>query len=68
MRKLIRCRTTNAFLSKDGRWTHDLRNAADVTGPDLHLIIRAHPRKRIEVYYHFGEDRPSQYDFTVAVP
>ncbi len=66
MRKLIRSRATKAFLTLDGSWTDDLQNACDFTGQDLRSVQAGHPLQQIEVYYHFGPNGPSQYDFTIS--
>jgi len=69
MRKLIRKKVTGAFLSKEGDWTHDAKEAADFLGkwPNLNRFGQDAQHDEIEFYYWFGESVPSPYDFAIPI-
>ena len=66
MRKLIRSRTTRAFLSDSGKWTRDLTKAhrfknnseAREAKAQFHLTD-------VELYYSFEEAEITEFDFAL---
>jgi len=64
MRRLIRCKTTKAFLTQDRTWTQDVREAADFHDQSRALELKRQLRLNdIELYYLFGDEPNAQYDF-----
>ncbi len=66
MRKLIRCKATQAFLTKQGTWTKDIQEAHHF--PDFwaaHAATAQFPRRFIETYYSFDPAQMSQWDFAL---
>ena len=67
LRKLIRSKSTQAFLTQDGTWTHDIASA--VAFADHSAAVAAkhqlHLEGQVELYYSFDHPRPSRWDFTM---
>lgn len=66
MRRLLRSKANRAFLTKDGVWTRDLRQAWEFKETDEWLSA-ALDLKDVELYYSFDENLPSPLDFTVPL-
>ena len=60
---------TGAFLSREGDWTNDVKEAADFFGkwPSLESPGKDTHHDQIEFYYWFGESFPSRYDFAIPI-
>ena len=68
MRKLLRSSSTKAFLTKGGTWTHDLTQAAEVTGFSGPRAATRNPSASgFEIYYSFHPNGPSQWDFALPL-
>ena len=69
MKKLIRSRATGKFLTARGEWTASLNKAADLAKQGA--VHEARTKFKLpddaEVYYAFGESKPSQYDVSVLI-
>ena len=68
MRKLIRFRSTRAFVSKDGGCTDNVEQAWDFsTGIEAVGIAHELNLRDVEMYYSFDDSKPSQWDFTIPI-
>ena len=68
IRKLIRSIVTKAFLTTDGQWTHDSRNAAFfLDSCQAYQVSVKFQLRDVEVYYLFGDRPDSRYDFAVPL-
>jgi hypothetical protein len=68
MSKLIRCRKTLRFLTKNGSWTSKLHDAARFLDHALaHAAVEQFQLCDVELYYLFGEHKTSSYDFTLPL-
>jgi hypothetical protein len=68
MRKLIRCKRTQNFLTKDGTWSSDFQKAAEFADPpEAHAAVEQFQLQEVEMYYSFHEDATSQYDFAIPL-
>ncbi len=68
MRKLIRSRVTEKFLTTDGKWTTDVQKARHF--PELWEAVALIHRSKlfnVEHYYCFGKAQRSELDFTVTL-
>ncbi len=65
--KLIRSKTTKAFLTHDGAWTEDIASAATFEDHSAAVAAkdRFHLEGETELYYSFDHPRQSQWDFTM---
>ena len=68
LRKLVRSKLTNHFLTSDYGWTSHIRLALDI--PDvaerLALCLRL-KLQDVEAYYSFDLHRRSKFDFTLPI-
>ena len=68
MRRLIRSRRTQAFLTRQGAWTCELAKAAAFDNSATLLeAVRRFELHDVETYYSFHEHQPSQWDFAIPV-
>jgi hypothetical protein len=68
MRKLLRCKRTKAFFTKDAGWTRDIQHALTVTEHTVPEAIRDQFKwDELEIYYSFEQSRESQWDFTMSM-
>ena len=67
MRKLIRSKTKQAFLSQEGSWTHDPQQAREVDFTEAQRIAQQLGLRDAELYYHFDGQHSSEYDFGVPL-
>ncbi|HOC58192.1 MAG TPA: hypothetical protein PKI20_21415 [Verrucomicrobiota bacterium] len=67
MRKLIRSKATQAFLTADGQWTDQIQAAADFPGLLARDAMRDFQLRDLEVYYSFCNTAATSYDFTVSL-
>ena len=69
LRKLIRCKTTKAFLTQDGAWTTDMASAAAFEDHSAAVAAKQqfHRDGEVELYYSFDYPRQSQWDFTMGL-
>ncbi len=67
LRKLIRCKTTKAFLTHDGGWTTDITRAAvfEDHAAAVAAKFQFHLGDAVDLYYSFDHHRQSQWDFTM---
>ena len=68
LRKLIRSKWTNEFLTNEGTWTEDVQAAADfpLLGQTQQAVKRFHLRN-VELYYLFGDRPQVRYDFALSL-
>ena len=67
MRQLIRSKVTKAFLTDVGAWTPNIADAAtfcDQEAAETKLRLKL---QQVELYYCFGEQPPSQWDFAIRL-
>ena len=67
MRKLIRSKTTRAFLTREGNWTNNFQKAWHF--PDVSAALALNGQvsaSEVELYYSFNPDRASRWDFALA--
>ena len=68
IRKLVRCKVTNAFLTKDHTWTHNLREAEDFQDVRrIHVLQRELQLENVELYCLFGDEPDPRYDFALSL-
>ena len=68
MRKLIRSAETNAFLTTDAVWTHDLEKARPfATSNAAQTAMHELQLRAVELYYSFDETQKSQWDFVLPL-
>ena len=68
MCKLIRSKATRDFLTTDGHWTSKVAKAERF--PEQFLVdaaVKQFHLHDVELYYLFGEQGTSQYDFTISL-
>ena len=68
IRKLIRYKGTQRFLTEQGDWTSEFATAkvfADFAA--IEAAASQLPTSSIEIYYSFDATRQSEYDFTTAL-
>jgi hypothetical protein len=68
MRKLIRSKSTGAFLTVDEGWANDLASAREFT--EERQAIEAAQRLRlkgVELYYSFRSIEVAPWDFTIPL-
>ena len=67
MKKLVR-KVTGLFLGAGGEWVADVRHGVDFMG-DHHAsgAVPREERQGCEVYYWFGEEAATEYDFTTPL-
>jgi hypothetical protein len=68
MHRRIRSKAMKAFLTPAGKWTGQIEKAADF--PDVSQADAAVVQfqlQDVELYYMFGDDAASQYDFAVPL-
>lgn len=67
VKKLIRNKLTHAYLTLERTWTQDLSEAKDFTSTEAWRTRDELGLRECEVYYFFGTDSPTEYDFAVAL-
>jgi hypothetical protein len=71
VRKLLRSKTTQTFLTSDGGWTHDPLEALDIGEmPNPRGLVKALKLEDVELYYCFADDshaHSTQWDFSLPV-
>ncbi len=67
MRKLLRIKGTQKFVGKSGEWTEDLKLALDFAGIQDAVTRAEQIEQELELYYCFGGDRVTNWDFVVPV-
>jgi len=66
LKTLLRRKGSSEFATADGGWTRDLTKAKKFADPLIPSEIkRQYPFQDLELYYAFGEDGPTEYDFAV---
>ncbi len=67
LRKLIRSKATQAFLTPRGAWTNDIATAAVFKDHSAAVAAKNqfHLDGEAELYYSFDDQRKSQWDFTM---
>ena len=66
MRKLIRCKATQAFLTSEDTWTKDFQKAHYFADLQAAFAINTLPSSDVEIYYSFDPGKPSPWDFTLS--
>lgn len=68
MRRLIRCKATKTFLTKEGAWTSNIQEALQFGHHTEAWAARKHfGLQDVELYYSFDNAKESQYDFPLAL-
>ncbi len=68
MKRLIRNKSTQTFLTSDGKWTSDYHNAWDI--PEYRQALATVERlelHNVEVYYCYDDEKTSQVNFAVPL-
>jgi len=66
VRKLLRCKTTRAFLAKDGTWTRRISEAQSLSSYEVPTEVRSQRKVgELEIYFSFDETQESEYDFSM---
>ncbi len=66
LRKLIRSKASKLFLTKAGGWTDQIRLAMSFADhAEAMAAVQQHRLREVELYYLFGEDRITEYDFPI---
>jgi hypothetical protein len=67
VQKLIRNKATLAFLTKDGGWTHEIRNAWQFTDEEeAARVKKSFKLQSVELYHCFYETQTS-WDFALPL-
>ncbi len=68
MKRLIRNKTTGAFLTQDGKWTDDFHKAWDLPEYRQAFALRDQLGLRdVEVFYCYDDEATSETNFTVSL-
>lgn len=66
MRKLIRCISTQAFLTKECTWTKHIHKACHYPDFSAQAARTQFPEQDLQVYYSFDPNNESKWDFSLA--
>ncbi len=68
MTRLIRDKASRSFLTREGKWTNDPRNAWHLSGGhEAHLAQKQLNLQNVELYYCYEEDGTSSLDFVIPL-
>ncbi len=67
VKKLIRNKATRAFLAADGTWTEDVGAGRDFPRTEEVSRVLMALEGNLELYFCFGENRPTEWDFALPL-